>query len=209
MFPCPSVGEEQTESIIASDSFLLEVPSTVETSALGASTRVRYSDFVFREVGHSPGLVGPTPYNPGMTLIKLFWADSSLATHETIFRAKDKDPDEQDLEVDSGNVLRLKKRVGLPREKDTVDDDFIVDDWDESVALPHAPQPQIPLQSSPVDLQWTLNWKPVYAFAVADLAADASKVSPEQSRSTFDQLIERFQKDQSEDPQDWQTSETM
>lgn len=182
------------------------MPSTVETSVNGASSRVKFSDFIFREVGHSQGNLVDLPYNPNMTLIKLFWTDSSFAAHETIFRAADRAADDQD-DIENSNALKLKKRVVHPK-KEVAEDDFIVDDWDESVAPSRTRSRQIPFKPPAADLQWTLNWASIYSLAVANLTADASQATPEDQGLTFDQIIERLRTSTTEQPVDGRISET-
>ncbi|KAJ5151811.1 hypothetical protein N7492_010106 [Penicillium capsulatum] len=192
VFPCPSDVEEQTESNIASDPFLLDMPSTAEVSATETGSRVQFSDLVFREIGHSQGPLIDTPYNPDMTLIKLFWTDSSLATHETLFRARDKTADEKAFEIERSNILKVKRRVVHHLKKELVEDDFVVDDWDESVAPPHAKPRHIAPEPTALDLQWTLNWASIYSLAVAKLTDDMRQNSLENPGCAFDQAIDKL-----------------
>lgn len=208
VFPFPSTVDEQNESDIVSDPFLLEMPSTVEGSAIGIDSRVKFSDFVFREVGHSQRDQVDLPYNPDMTLIKLFWTDSSLAIHETIFRAGDKAVDEQDLEFENSNALHIKKRVVHALKKEAAGDDFVVDDWDESVIPSHASPHHVPSVSPATDLQWTLNWASIYSLVVANVKADAGQTSPEKQGFTLDQTIGILQSSTTEQLVDGRISET-
>ncbi|KAJ5995830.1 hypothetical protein N7481_002807 [Penicillium waksmanii] len=141
-FQVPVINEEQTESGSVSDSVMLDIPSTIEVSSLGEISHTPYSTFVFRQVGYAPINPAITEYNTDMTLVKLFWSDSNFAVHETLFRGADAKSDEQDElgeESHGSHVLQLRKKLPNLRSKlkdDDDNDEFIVDDWDESTVAP-------------------------------------------------------------------------
>ncbi|KAJ5160624.1 uncharacterized protein N7482_007628 [Penicillium canariense] len=211
VFPCPFIADEQAEAISIPEPFMLDVPSEVNESPTEIGTPVHYSTFIFREIGHSPPPVGKTYYNPDMKLTKLFWIDSSLGVHESLFRLPDETPEQEDnVHLESSNILRLKKRHHAHRKNIEVDDEnFVVDDWDETVAPPRAALHQNLSSDSDLDLQWTLDWTSIYALAVANLAAGRSPDNPGPSGSTFDQLIATREGDMVDNSKDWIASETM
>ena len=178
VFPCPFLTDEQTGSIAVCDPFLLDVPSVVDVSSIEQATLAHYSTFVFREVSHYPALASRTPYNPGLTLVKLFWIDSSLAVHETIFKGPDKIVDEQDMELEeNGGVLRLKRHQPFGKDRDIDEHNFVVDDFDESV-LPSRTDSrkstQVATRDNYTHLEWTMNWVSVYELVMESLEASDS-----------------------------------
>lgn len=210
VFPCPFHADEPTELVPVPDPFLLEVPSEVNESVTEKGSTVHYSTLLFREIGHTPATVGKSNYNPYMKLTKLFWIDSSFAVHESLFRLPDGKPEEEDeMHLETSKVLRLKKRHQTPRKKaDMNDENFIVDDWDETVAPPLAGVHQKLSSDSDLDLQWTLNLTSIYASAVANLAVGRSPDN-HASALTFDQLILNQENDMTASSEGWASTETM
>ncbi|KAJ5587929.1 uncharacterized protein N7459_003694 [Penicillium hispanicum] len=212
VFPCPFVADDQMESIAVSDPFLLDVPSVVDVSSIEQTNLAHYSNFVFREVAHSVAPVSKAHHNPGLTLVKLFWIDSSLAVHETIFKGPDKNVSEQDLNLEEdSSLMRLKRHRPIGKDRDIDDENFVVDDWDESVdACPSDPQPSPHVMPTitDTDLDWTLNWEPVYGLAVGTPEA-ARQSGLEQQPATLDQMIEKLENDMTESLTDGRASETM
>jgi RNA polymerase I-specific transcription initiation factor RRN6 len=106
-FPCPFLADEPTELVPVPDPFLLDVPSEVGESLAEKGTSVHYSTLLFREIGHTPVTVGKSHYNPDMKLAKLFWIDSSLAVHESLFRLPDGKPEAEDeMHLDTMSTRR-------------------------------------------------------------------------------------------------------
>lgn len=174
VFPCPFATNDQMDSIAVSDPFLLDVPSVGDISSIEQAPLAHYSTFVFREVSHTPTLVNKMNYNPRMTLVKLFWIDTSFAVHETIFKGPDKAASELDIKLGEDNsILRLKRHNPFTKDRDIDDENFVVDDWDESVVAPHAETQfsQAMPRTTHTDFEWTLNWTPVYQLAVRNLEA--------------------------------------
>jgi hypothetical protein len=88
-------------------------------------------------------------------------------------------------------------------------EDFIVDDWDETVAPPRAVVHQKPSSDSDSDLQWTLDLTSIYASAVAKLAVGRSPDNHGLLESTFDQLILDRKTDLADASEGWVATETM
>lgn len=217
VFPFPILADEQTESFSVIDPFILDVPSAGDILSTGTIAPSPYSTFVFREVGHTSAPGPKTPYNPHMTLIKLFWVDPSLAVHETLFRGPDAngDRDEDGLLPEDRDVLHIKRRFAHRKGRGVEEDNFIVDDWDESVALSGIERHQIARRASLPDLpwnadsQWTLNWTSVYAHAVTNSTSVAKEDHQEGPAFTLRDLIEAVKDDSTERFADFQASDTM
>lgn len=211
VFPCPFLADEPTELVPVPDPFLLDIPLQVNESLVEKDTPVHYSTLLFREIGHTPATVGKSHYNPDMKLAKLFWIDSTLAVHESLFRLPDGKPEEEDeMHLETSKVLRLKKRHHIPKKKtDMSDENFIVDDWDETVAPPLAAVHQKLSSDSEIDLQWTLDMTSIYASAVANLAIGRSPDNSDPLGSTFDQLILDRENDLTDTSGGWVAAETM
>ncbi|KAJ5086310.1 hypothetical protein NUU61_007617 [Penicillium alfredii] len=208
-FLCPFQTDEPTESAPVPDPFLLDVPAADASSQ--TDFPVHFSTFVFREVAHSSAPVGRLNYNPDLTLIKLFWADSRRAIHESVFTGPQgsRDDDENDIHIER-NVLRLKKRHPGARKNEELDeDDFIVDDWDESAApstsvVSRRTAPDAPL----TDLQWTLNFMSVYDMAVGNPTANADG-NLETLGRPVGQLLEHLETHLAQPWDDRHTSQTV
>lgn len=210
VFPCPLLVDEPTELVAVPDPFLLDVPSEFGESLTEKGMFVHYSTLLFREIGHSPATVGKSHYNPDMKLAKLFWIDSSLAVHESIFRLPDGKPETEDeMHLETSKVLQLKRRHHVPKKNMDNDKNFIVDDWDETVAPPLAAVHQKLSSDDDVDLQWTLDLTSIYASAVAKLAVGRSPDNTGPLGSTFDQLILDRETDLADTSEGWMATETM
>ncbi|CAI7642632.1 unnamed protein product [Penicillium manginii] len=219
-FQVPVVNEEQIESGSAPDSVMLDIPSAMEVSSLGEISHTPYSTFVFRQVGYAPINPAITEYNTNMTLVKLFWSDSTFAVHETLFRSADAKTEEHDdlaEESHESHVLHLRKKLPKLRSKMKDDDDidkFIVDDWDESTVAP----PRAGIQNrlsrksdTSFDSQWTLDMTTIYEAAVADLLAGTTKSDSESLnlRPTLTQLTRGLQNNTLSTLTEWNTTETL
>lgn len=113
-----------------------------------------------------------------MTLIKLFWIDSSLAVHETLFKGPDREEQYEETDTQDNNVLRVKKHHSAPTKDVEIreDDDFIVDDWDETVFGPNqAPIPRASRISPYAGLEWTVNWSQVYKLVLKRMLTPANE----------------------------------
>lgn len=219
LFPLPFVADEQTEMVSAPDPFILDVPTTTDNVSSAYASFSPYSTFVFREVAHSPGPGPRTRYNPNMTLIKLFWTDPSLAVHEALFKGTDgnREINEEGFALENpadSHVLIVKRHFTQRKENDLNDETFVVDDWDESVAVSgisrYKANDKTPLAGIPrnADPQWSLDWMSVYAVAVINSAAAGIQNDHEASPSTLRSLIEREESDPTE-ALGFQASETM
>lgn len=215
-FPCPiSTAEEETELVSVPDPFILEVPTTVDgpkASSVLESYSMHFSTFVFKEVAHLPAPVARSQYDPNLMLIKLFWADSQLAVHETLFISPKKSSEEEDVHSER-TVLRIKKRgAAAPKtSRGFNDDDFVVDDWDESVTATNIRPPhRTPRKQLDDDLRWTLDFGPIYMLMTGDSSAMMYHANVEATpERTLGQLLEHVQRSMHEPPSDQRTSETM
>ena len=160
--------------ISISDPFILDVPSSAEvpTESQISPNNAQFSTLAFKEIAHSPASVGLQYYNPNVRLAKLFLLDSQLAVRESVYIGP---PIEDNTEEQSfgREVLRLKKRKGIRTgRKNRHQDDFIVDDWDESISgmdalsISHTGIPTVTPRAIP---QWTLDYTAVYAIATGKL----------------------------------------
>ena len=174
-YQCPEATEEDMNSMISiSDPFILDVPSSAEvpTESQISPNNAQFSTLAFKEIAHSPASVGLQYYNPNVRLAKLFLLDSQLAVRESVYIGP---PIEDNTEEQSfgREVLRLKKRKGIRTgRKNRHQDDFIVDDWDESISgmdalsISHTGIPTVTPRAIP---QWTLDYTAVYAIATGKL----------------------------------------
>ena len=177
VFPCPFAADNQLEPITVPDPFLLDVPSVVDTSSNEQKALAHYSTFVFREISHFPLHVNKENYNPQLTLVKLFWIDSSRAVYETTFKGPNKAAGGLDQAYEEDNsILRLKPHNPIMKDRDIDDENFVVDDWDESVVVIRAETqlPQAMFKSTHTDPEWTLNWTSIYRLAVRNLETSNS-----------------------------------
>ncbi|CAG8302648.1 unnamed protein product [Penicillium salamii] len=196
-FPCPFTSDEDTNSMSVADPFVLDGPSMVNMPSSGPEP-VRFSTFVFREVGYSPSHLKHL-YNPNLTIIKLFWMDSNLAIHESVFRGPRGDPEDPDLYCEN-NVVRLRKRYA-PTKRVKRADDFIVDDWDES-AMQQATVPRCKSKIGPrpagPDLQWSLDLSHIYSVTIgrAEIPPKRSntKKRPAPGPKSFDDMLDELQR---------------
>ncbi|KAJ5761895.1 uncharacterized protein N7511_005277 [Penicillium nucicola] len=199
IFPCPFIADEQTEALSVSDPMILDAPILTDISTVQRDSHVGFSSFIFKEVAHTATL-SKNFYNPNLTIIKLFWMDSNLAIHESIFKGPEGDPDEPDLYRED-NILRPRKRYA-PTKLVRVDDGFIVDDWDESVTtqkIVHRPQSKKTPTRAGSDLQWTLDFSYIYEQAIGTAEIIQTK-SAQKRRSkpksrTVEELIVTLQSD--------------
>lgn len=173
-----------------------------------------YSNFLFREVSFLPD-PETTQRAPNVRLIKLFWMDSSLAVHETLFKSPAPPSREEDIDAAIGDetqgsqVLRLSVHQSAIPNWDDEDEDFIVEDCHEYVMPPRAiSQPNFPVSISE-DLNWTLNWSPVYKIAVGNLPRIPGQVDPEELRPTLDKIRGELEDATLADMVLWQNSQTL
>ncbi|KAJ5808916.1 hypothetical protein N7474_010185 [Penicillium riverlandense] len=187
VYSCPSPVEGETEPVSVPDPVLLQMPSPEDNQ--------HYSTLVFREVAHTPGPMSRTGYDPDLRLFKLFWADQHLALHESLFTSPRGITDNDDM-YSERDVLRIKRRhPGAQRKQQNIDDDeFVVDDWDESVA-PFGSRPQLTAHRMLFDpsLHESRNLVPIYEVAAGKAAAGVTNEDHEGPQNkTFSQLLENF-----------------
>jgi len=219
-FPCPLLADEETESIPVPDPFILENPKNPKAADVSSTENMytHYSKFVFRQVRHTPADATRNRYNSDMTLIKLFWADLSLAVHETLFQGPDYHwgRDQEGVLLESGSILQIAKHFIHGNDTKIDDEEFIVNDWDESatsrLTLRQAAPRVSAMDSShdrDQDLQWTIDWTSVYARVMADLTTLTKPREPEGTQLTVDHIIETLENDGRGASDDFHASETM
>jgi RNA polymerase I-specific transcription initiation factor RRN6 len=212
LFPCPFISDEQTNSVSVPDPLVLDAPLMMHIPPNGREP-VRFLTLLFKEVAHyHPHAKGL--YRPDLTVIKLFWMDSDLAIHESAFQGPQADPDEPDFFCES-SVLRLRKRYNQTKQA-VLDDDFIVNDWDES-AMRQETVPRYTGRVAPMstdeDWQWTLDFTDVYAMAVGQMELPQKKSQSRKRQKpkarTFDGFLSDLQSEMKNPSAKQTPSETM
>ncbi|KAJ5129221.1 uncharacterized protein N7515_005260 [Penicillium bovifimosum] len=210
-FPCPFIADEQTESISVPDPLILDAPLLMDVPPNRHDSPMRFSSLVFREIAHSVTPLGRSFYNPDLTLIKLFWMDGDLAVHESAFKGPRGDPEEPDPFRES-SILRLRKRY-TPTAYVRPDDNFVVDDWDESVTQQAvAPRYNISTASDTgSDLQWTLDFSTIYDIATgkSEIPRIKQKKRQRPKPRTLDGLIASLQSEMETGPMKQSPSQTL
>lgn len=186
------------------DPFILDVPSTVDVPMESqiSPNAAQFSTFVFKEIAHSPTAAGKMRYSPKEKLVKLFLLDCRLAVHELVYTGSAIIPDVWDEQPLGREALRVKKRQKGVRKNKTINywDDFIVDDWDESVsgtatsAIPDSGVSTVTPRAIP---QWTIDYTAVYSVASGKLVVKPSEgavqqQSEEQTRQAIDDLKDKL-----------------
>lgn len=211
-FPCPFIADEQTESISVPDPLILDAPLLIDIPPSQHSSAVRFSTLVFKEVAHSVTALGRSFYNPSLTLIKLFWMDSDLAVHESTFTGPRGDPEEPDSFRES-SILRLRRRYA-PTAYVRSDDNFVVDDCDES-ATQQTLVPRCEINMAPLDtisdLQWTLDFSAMYDIATRKIEIPRKRREKRQRPNprTLDGLLVNLQSEMKNGPIKQNASQTM
>jgi RNA polymerase I-specific transcription initiation factor RRN6 len=212
VFPSPFISDEETNFVSVPDPFVIDAPLMMHIPSNGRDT-VQFSTFLLKEVGHTP-LHTKSLHEPDLAVIKLFWMDSKLAIHESVFQGPQGDPDEPDLVCES-RVLRLHRRYNQPS-RPIPDDDFIVDDWDEPEMQQEFVHPRtdraVPI-SMEEDWQWTLDFSDVYAMAIGqiEIPQKTSKATKRQKPKarTFDGFISDLEREMKNLSTKQTLSETM
>ncbi|KAJ5714287.1 uncharacterized protein N7483_011468 [Penicillium malachiteum] len=136
---------------------------------------------------------------------------SSLGVHESLFKnlLSSSEELEMDDELDDRTVLRANEPHTLDTDWVDEDDDFVVNDWHESVMARRAAwKPGFPT-SLAEDLSWTMNWTPVYKLALVNVLRGTNHLDDEEPRTTLNQIIEDVESGKLLELDDWQNSETM
>lgn len=214
-FPCPLVSDEESNSISVTDPFILDTNLLMNIAPNGRNP-VRFSTFVFREVAHTPTHLRTFKhlFDPDLVIIKLFWLDSDLAIHESVFYGPQGDPEEPDY-YREGNVLRLRKRYAH-RKRVNAEEDFIVNDWDDSTMRQtrvRRCRTETGPTSADSDSQWSLDFSNIYAIAIGkkELPKRSSKTKkrPTPTPRTFDDLIAELQRQMYNPPRRKTTNKTI
>lgn len=204
-FQCPNASKEIGNDVVSAlDPFILDVPSIVDvpTESQISPSSAQFSTLVFKEICHSPTSVGKTFYDPRARLAKLFLLDSRLAVRESVYIAPaidSGDPEEQTL---GREALQVRRRQHGTRRSKTSHywNDFIVDDWDESVSgmgtltIADSGISTVTPRAIP---QWTTDYTAVYAVATGKLSRrlggeGAEHYSEGQFRETIKELEEKL-----------------
>ncbi|KAF4154502.1 hypothetical protein CNMCM6936_007135 [Aspergillus lentulus] len=180
------------------DPFVLEIPTVSEESAETqiSPNAAQFSTLVLREIAHAPSAGSKEQYDAAAKIIKVFTIDSRLAVRESIYIGPAREngfrADDQQLGKDA---LRLRKRYpGVRRKQSTRSrDDFVVDDWDESVVsrgtftVADTGISHITPLATP---QWTTDYSSIYAIAFGKIIAGSSESGEEQDRGFQDSIKE-------------------
>jgi RNA polymerase I-specific transcription initiation factor RRN6 len=181
-----------------SDPFILEIPPVSEENSETqiSPNAAQFSTLVLREIAHAPSAGSKEQYDATAKIIKLFTIDSRLAVRESMYIGpageNGVNADNQQLGKDA---LRLRKRYpGVRRKQSTRSrDDFVVNDWDESVVsrgtftvadtgISHI----TPLATT----QWTTDYSSIYAIAFGKIIGGPSDASEEQDRGFQESIKE-------------------
>ncbi|GFF49793.1 hypothetical protein IFM61606_04620 [Aspergillus udagawae] len=181
-----------------SDPFILEIPPVSEENSETqiSPNAAQFSTLVLREIAHAPSAGSKEQYDATAKIIKLFTIDSRLAVRESMYIGpageNGVNADNQQLGKDA---LRLRKRYpGVRRKQSTRSrDDFVVDDWDESVVsrgtftvadtgISHI----TPLATT----QWTTDYSSIYAIAFGKVIGGPSDAVEEQDRGFQESIKE-------------------
>lgn len=202
------------------DPFILQVPKAGDVSS--ENMPLNYSRFVFRQVHHTPAHA-TVHHNPSMTLIKLFWADQYLSIHETLFKGPENHQKQgtEKTPLECFSILQAKPPFPPIKESHTDDEgfddeDFVVEDWDESAISRLTlcqPAPKASamdtLHDRTEDLQWTLDWTSVYARVVDNLTVLTSPFDSQGTHLTLNRIIENLKMDPSGESDQFDASKTM
>lgn len=170
------------------DPSLLDMPNVLEHEHTSSGSRApgdtaRLINIESREVSYSTG--GRDQATPRFRLVKLFMFDSHLALHESLYIAprdnyhedEGEEEEHEERQLLRGTKRNTKRRLHSGRSKMTVyDNDFVVDDWDESVVEPEEKllsrsrpiwtRPSVP---KTLEFPWTVDFNPIYQVAIGRL----------------------------------------
>jgi RNA polymerase I-specific transcription initiation factor RRN6 len=192
-FQCRMSPEGQIGIMNAPDPFILEVPPASDDLVVSQASGpgAPFSTLAFKEIAPSSGPAGRKHGGLGYRLMKLFTLDSSLALRESVYVSSTRESDAEE-NLPGREVLRLKKRHPTQkRQLAKPTDDFVVDDWDESVlgmgALMGQP-PSLLAAASSIMPGGAMDFKPAYALTAGQVAT-AGDVGQAHERS-FRECIE-------------------
>lgn len=164
-YQCPTT---QADTFSVPDPFLLDIPSIPEDSADSHISRL--SILVFKEIAYS--LSRRRYRDPIPRPIKLFTLDSNLTLRESVYFGVGGDDYEEEQPL-WREVLRVKRsQGGHSNKRNLYRNDFVVDDWDESVCSTHllpAPHSWTSASATPLISPWTINYTSVYTVATGKL----------------------------------------
>lgn len=176
--------------IHAPDPFILDVPSADDPGAPGPDAH--FSTLILREITSHP--IRARRHEPNARLLKLFVLDSNLAICESVYLGPDRESS-MDEQL-SGHEVVWSKRHRPAGQIARFANDFVVDDWDESVlglSAPKVPHSSVSPAAPLVLSSWVIDFTPVYAVAMGKLAVASSAASTEQApergfRESIEQL---------------------
>lgn len=186
------------------DPFILDIPPTPDESMESqvSPDSSQFSTLVFKEIAHSQTAAGKSRYNLKERLVKLFLLDRRLAVHELLYTGSIIALDEWGEQPLGREALRVKKRQKGVRKNQAINhwDDFIVDDWDESVLrseTPAFPGSGMSTSATRATLPWTIDYTAVYSVAAGKLVINSSdghfqQHSEEQARQAIDDLKDKL-----------------
>lgn len=175
----------------ASDPFILDVPPTSDDLVVSQGSDAQFSNLIFKEIAPTLGSTGRRDTRMNTRLMKLFTLDSNLALRESVYVGG---AGEIDLEenVPRSEVLRLKRRYPVVQKLARSKDDFIVDDWDESVSgmdTLMGPPPLMPTATPATMPEWTIDYRSVYTVATGKLMGQRHGQSFKKSIEELDERI--------------------
>ncbi|EAW07943.1 uncharacterized protein ACLA_026600 [Aspergillus clavatus NRRL 1] len=187
-FQVPPATDGIMDMTSISDPFVLEVPSTSNATAESQDSPnlAQFSTLVFREIAALPSAGSKNHFDATARFVKVFIMDSRLAVRESVYfgntRESESATEDQQLNKDT---LRLRKRYpGVRRKQSTRShDDFIVDDWDESVlsrgtfTVADSGISNITPLAIP---QWAADYSSIYAIAAGKSPAVSSEIDQDQ-----------------------------
>lgn len=164
------------------DPFILEVPPASDDLVVSQASGpgAQFSTLAFKEIAPSSGPAGRKHGGLGYRLMKLFTLDSSLALRESVYVGPTGESDAEE-NLPGREALRVKKRHPTQkRQLAEPADDFVVDDWDESVlgmsALMGQP-PSLSAVASSIMPGAAMDFRPAYALTAghSETAGDAGQ----------------------------------
>lgn len=169
-----------------SDPFILDVPMAddVPSSSQVSAPVTQFSTFVLKEIAfHSP--TGRVQSDISVRILKLFAFDSSLSLCESVYVGAVGESSVEEQPPGGEAVWSKKHRPG--RQAARFANDFVVDDWDESILGLNTVAASHPfMATAPLVLpHWAVDFKSIYDIAIGKMAAASKKASPQGTEKSF------------------------
>ncbi|KAE8335172.1 hypothetical protein BDV24DRAFT_169483 [Aspergillus arachidicola] len=215
VFHCPTVSTGHDDIEPMPDPFVLDIPLGSEYDVESQPSMAQFSSLVFKNIMHLPSTTGREDYDSGLKLIKLFVLDSRLSIHESIYAGPSDTgaSGRQDLEKD---IIRLKRRYQTTRQGKLHSSrsygDFIVDDYDESIAGPGTPTFQDTGISNITPLaisQWSIDFSQVYEVAIGRLVVSPGSDPSQRHSKGFQESLEELKRKILASPESQAASQTL